>query len=182
MNIRKLLGLIGFVIIVLAAFFLYLNKDLISVPKTEQDFPNPVLKTGAMAPELEMTDVEGKTHRLSEYRGKVVLLNFWATWCPPCIAEMPALEAAYAKLKNQGFEILAINLDEQPKAVHKILQDQKLSFKIFLDPQGKAAQAYLVYGLPYTVVLDREGKIQYKGFGGHEWNQGKDLERLKALL
>ena len=182
MNIRKLLGLVGFVVIVLAALFLYLNKDLVTISKIESDFPNPVLKTGGMAPELEMIDVEGKTHRLSEYRGKVVLINFWATWCPPCIAEMPALESAYVKLRDQGFEILAINLDEQPKSVHQLIQEQKLSFKVFLDPQGKAAQAYLVYGLPYTVVLDREGKIQYKGFGGHEWDQGKDLERLKALL
>src|SRR3990167_6257884 len=100
MNIRKLLALISFVVIFLVSLFLYLNKDLIHVPKAESDFPNPVLKTGVLAPELEMTDIEGKTHRLSEYRGKVVLINFWATWFPPCIAEMPALESAYVKLRD----------------------------------------------------------------------------------
>ncbi|MBI3019189.1 MAG: TlpA family protein disulfide reductase [Deltaproteobacteria bacterium] len=182
MNTRKLFGLFGLGVLILAVFFFYLNKEVVNSSRIERDFPNPVLKTGTLAPDLEITDIEGKTHKLSEYRGKVVLLNFWATWCPPCLAEMPSLEAAYTKLRDQGFEVLAINLDEQPKTVHKLIQEHKLSFKIFLDPQGKAAHAYLVYGLPYTIVLDREGKIQYKGFGGHEWDQGKELEKLKALL
>ncbi len=179
---RKLFGIMALGVVVAAVIYIYLNKDIVNPPKTEQDFPNPILKTGAVAPDLEITDVDGKTHKLSEYRGKVVLINFWATWCPPCIAEIPSLESAYAKLRDQGLEVLAINLDENPKSVYKLLQEQKLSFKIFLDPQGKAAQAYLVYGLPYTVVLDRDGKVQYKGFGGHEWDQGKEFEKLRALL
>lgn len=182
MVFRKSFLVILLFAMVIAGVFFYLNKALLNSPKTEMDFPNPILKTGGIAPNLTLKDISGKIHKLSDYRGKVVLINFWASWCPPCIIEMPSLAAAHKKLKDKGFEVLAINLDENEKVVHELVKKYELPFKIFLDPQGKAAQAYLVYGLPYTIILDRDGKIRFKAFGGHEWDQGKEFERILALL
>lgn len=169
-------------VLVIAGIFLYLNKEILNPAKTEVDFPNPILKMGAEAPNLSLTDLHGKKHNLSNFKGKVVLINFWASWCPPCIIEMPSLASLYTKLKDKGFEIIAINLDENEKTARELTQKLKLPFHVFLDPQGKAAQQYLVYGLPYTIVLDKQGKIQFKTFGGHEWDQGKEFERILALL
>lgn len=140
------------------------------------------LQVGQPAPDIALKDLEGKVTQLKDYRGKVVLINFWATWCPPCLTEMPSLVSAYQKLKKEGLEILAINLDENQKPVHKFVDRLRPPFKIFLDPGGNSAQAYLVYGLPYTVILDRQGNIRHKIFGGHSWDNGKPFEKIKSLL
>lgn len=140
------------------------------------------LKIGEEAPNLELVDLEGKKHQIKDFRGKVLLINFWATWCPPCLIEMPSLSAAYRKLSDRGFEVLAINLDENPKPVQEFVEEQKPSFKIFADPQGRTAEKYLVYGLPYTILVDRQGRIRHKIFGGHEWDKGEAFEKIKSLL
>ncbi|HBQ21449.1 MAG: hypothetical protein A2Z91_04440 [Deltaproteobacteria bacterium GWA2_38_16] len=185
MTSRKVFLTVGIFLAVIVLALVYLNRNLLTALvsyKTGVDFPNAALKIGESAPNLRLTDMEGKLHELKEYQGKVILINFWASWCPPCIMEMPALTAAYEKLKDKGFEILAISLDDDVKAAQKIAKESKLPFKIFLDPEGHSAQEYLVYGLPYTILLDREGKIQYKAFGEHTWDRGKDFERIQSLL
>lgn len=150
----------------------------INVPQMAQV---PV-KVGQMAPNLTLKDRAGKVHSLKDYRGKVVLINFWATWCPPCLIEMPFLASAYQKLKSRGFEVLAISLDENQRAVDAFLKEMKLPFPVLLDPPGISARAYLVYGLPYTVIIDREGRIRHKIFGGYEWDHGKPFEKITSLL
>lgn len=181
MNQRTLFLIILFLAVGLAAYF-YLNREIIDKPKTELDYPNPILKVGGVAPSLDLQDLNGKSHRLEDYRGKVVLINFWASWCPPCLIEMPSLVSVYKQFKDKGFEILAVNLDENEKPVHDFLESLHIPFKVFLDPKGIAAQTYLVYGLPYTVLLDREGKVQFKVFGGHDWDRGEPFEKIKSLL
>lgn len=181
MNARTLFLIVLFLMVGGAAFF-YFNREIVNKPKSEQDYPNPILKVGGVAPSLELSDLDGKTHRLEDYRGKVVLINFWASWCPPCLIEMPSLVSVYKQFNDKGFEILAINLDENTKSVDEFLKSMDIPFKIFLDPKGAAAQTYLVYGLPYTVLLDREGKVQFKVFGGHDWDQGEPFEKIKSLL
>lgn len=181
MSGRTIFLIFLFLAVGLAAYF-YLNREIVNKPKTEHDYPNPILKVGGVAPSLELQDLNGKSHRLENYRGKVVLINFWASWCPPCLIEMPSLVSVYKQFKDKGFEILAVNLDENVKPVHEFLESLHIPFKVFLDPKGIAAQTYLVYGLPYTVLLDREGKVQFKVFGGHDWDRGEPFEKIKALL
>ncbi len=182
MKSRQILWLIILVLVFLGGGYLYFTKDSLLEPNSAHDFPNPILKIGSLAPNLMVKDVEGKEHKLSDFKGKVVLINFWASWCPPCLIEMPSLASAYQKFKEKGFEILAINLDDKVENAIDFAKKEKIPFKIFLDPSGKSAQDFLVYGLPYTVLLDREGKVRYKVFGGYEWDKGKQLERIQSLL
>lgn len=125
------------------------------------------------APNVVGPDPDGNTIRLEDFRGKVVFLNFWATWCIPCRLEMPAMERLYRAFKGQGFVVLAVNVQEGPAAVRAFVRELKLTFPIALDPKGTAAMAYLVRGLPATYLIDRKQRIVGRAIGAREWD-GKD--------
>jgi peroxiredoxin len=114
---------------------------------------------GSSAPDFQLKDLQGNTVRLSTLRGKTVVLHFWATWCPHCLAEMPLLENANRDLAARGAQVLAINLGEPHKRVERYTQVHHLKLTILLDSRGKAAQAFGVVGLPATLVIDPEGRI-----------------------
>jgi len=116
-------------------------------------------KAGAQAPDFQLKDLHGKVVRLSDLRGKPVVLHFWATWCPHCLREMPLLEQSGHDLAARGIRVLAINLGEPRGKVERYVADQRLHLEILLDSRGKAAQAFGVVGLPATVVLDSEGRV-----------------------
>ncbi|MCS6909216.1 MAG: redoxin domain-containing protein [Anaerolineales bacterium] len=119
--------------------------------------PAPVV--GAPAPDFVLTDLEGRQVRLSDFKGQVVLLNFWATWCSPCQAEMPAIEDRYATFKSQGLVVLGINQDEDTKTVQAFVERLGLTFTILLDPGAVVGELYRARGLPTTFIVDRDGKI-----------------------
>ncbi len=106
-----------------------------------------------------LTDLEGKAWTLKDLKGKVVLVNFWATWCPPCQKEMPDLEALYNRYKDQGFVILAISEDEETNKVAPFIAERKISYPILLDPGQKVNKLFQVDGIPKSFVYDREGKL-----------------------
>jgi len=108
--------------------------------------------------DFTLTDLLGKTWHLQDLRGKVVLVNFWATWCPPCRKEMPDLQALYDKFKDQGFVVLAIS-DEETAKVAPFIADRKISYPVMLDPGRKVNELYQVEGIPKSFVYDREGKL-----------------------
>jgi peroxiredoxin len=108
--------------------------------------------------ELSLKDINGKTWTLSDLRGKVVLVNFWATWCPPCRKEMPDLETLYEKFGSQGLVILGIS-DEEVAKVEPFIRDRKVTFPILLDPGRKANETFVVEGIPKSFVYDRDGKL-----------------------
>jgi len=119
------------------------------------------------APELTLTDSQGVTHSLTDYRGQVVLVNLWATWCPPCKAEMPALQSFYDKHIDQGFTIVAVN-DGDPKSdVLQFVKDYQLSFPVWLDPKYIGTeQAFKTANLPTSYVIDRSGTVRLMWVGG----------------
>jgi len=121
---------------------------------------------GSPAPDFQLTDLQGKTQRLSQYRGKVVLLNFWATWCKPCIKEMPAMQNAYDDLREQGFTVLAINELEDKERVRKHIARHEHTFQVLMDEDNEVANMYGVVGLPVTVFIDQTGHIQEFVKGG----------------
>jgi peroxiredoxin len=108
--------------------------------------------------DFTLTDLEGKTWHLQDLRGKVVLVNFWATWCPPCRKEMPDLDALYNKFKDQGFVVLAIS-DEEAAKVAPFIAERKISYPVLLDPGRKVNDAFVVEGIPKSFVYDRGGKM-----------------------
>jgi peroxiredoxin len=109
-------------------------------------------------PEFTLKDPSGKTWIFSELRGKVVLVNFWATWCPPCRKEMPDLETLYQRFRTKGFVVLGIS-DEEAAKVDPFIRERKVSFPVLLDPGRKVNEMFAVEGIPKSFVYDREGKL-----------------------
>lgn len=128
-------------------------------------------KVGQPAPDFALWSLDGQTVRLSEFRGRVVLINFWATWCGPCRGEMPEIEAVYREFKDQDFVVLAINeenvsLDEARKLARDFRDELDLTFPILLDgPDGQVFRQYRLYGLPSSFIVDKEGVIRAVRFG-----------------
>jgi thiol-disulfide isomerase/thioredoxin len=128
---------------------------------------------------FELNDLDGRSHSLADYRGKVVLINFWGTWCPPCIHEMPSMERLYLKLKDQPFTVLAINQWENEEHVFPFMGqlDVYPTFPILFDPTSRIADAFGVKGLPTSFVLDRQGRVVYAAQGGRAFDH-PDIETL----
>jgi thiol-disulfide isomerase/thioredoxin len=136
----------------------------------------------AHVPPLALHDLHGEIQRLARYRGKVVLVNFWASWCPPCVHEMPSMERLYQKLKNDSFEILAINVGESASTVRKFIRRNGYHFPVLLDPKGKAYNAWKVYVFPTTYIVDRDGSIRYASVGGVQWDDPLVAGTVRKLI
>ena len=121
---------------------------------------------GMQAEDFRLTDLEGKEQSLSQYRGKIVLLNFWATWCKPCTTEMPAMQACYDKLRDHGFVVLAVNELEDEAKVREHIRAYNHTFPVLMDRDNLVANQYGVYGLPVSVFIDEAGVVQAYIKGG----------------
>lgn len=121
---------------------------------------------GTPAEDFRLVDLEGKSQSLSQYRGKVVLLNFWATWCKPCTTEMPAMQTTYDKLRDKGFVVLAINELEDDAKVREHIKQYGHTFPVLMDRDNKVANQFGVFGLPVSVFVDEKGVVQEYIKGG----------------
>jgi len=135
------------------------------------------------APDIALDIVEGAKLKLTDLRGKVVVVNFWATWCPPCKREMPSLERLKGLMKGEPFEIVAINAGEEEDDIagFRGSVDPPLTFKLALDRKADAMQAFSVAGLPSTFVIDRQGRIAFRALGGRKFDDPAIVATLKAL-
>jgi thiol-disulfide isomerase/thioredoxin len=131
------------------------------------------------APALALRDLDGRLHRLEDYRGKVVLVNFWATWCEPCREEMPSLNRLRASLAGRPFEVLEVNLAESEQRIRRFMAQVPLEFPVLMDRDGAAAKAWRARLLPASFLLDPDGRIRYSALGEIDWTQ--DAVR-KAIL
>jgi thiol-disulfide isomerase/thioredoxin len=136
------------------------------------------------APDFSLPDMDGKPHALHEYRGKVVMLNFWATWCPPCRREMPSMEAIYHEFQGAPFAVLAVNEWENTDLVFPWIGQLTLfpTFPILFDQEGVVAEQYGIQGLPTTVIIDRQGRIVYRAVGGRDFNHPQVRQVIRDLL
>jgi thiol-disulfide isomerase/thioredoxin len=133
-------------------------------------------------PPLNLKDLDDRPVDLDSMRGRVVLINFWATWCEPCRDEMPALERLRDKLKGRGFELVTVNYGESSGAVAKFLGRINVSVPVLLDTHKEAAISWRVNGLPTTFLVDAQGKARYWSFGEQDWTQGEPYRIVETLV
>jgi len=139
--------------------------------------------TGLSAPApIVLRDLQGKEHHLADYAGKVVLLNFWATWCDPCRAEMPAMQRLQDKLAGKPFVILAVDFGESEATVGGFLKQVPLKFTILLDRDMKTANAWKVRALPLSFLIDADQKVRYSVLGDVQWDSPAVEELVRKLL
>lgn len=142
-----------------------------------------LLQSGAAAPDFALPELGGDAPLpLADLRGKVVLLNFWATWCKPCEDEMPAMERLYRDLAPRGFELLAVSVDTGVEEVAAFQERLGLSFPILLDPDRRVADAYQSYRFPESWLIDAEGMLVARFIGPREWDAPAYVDRVRRLL
>lgn len=134
------------------------------------------------APTLALPTLKGGPVDLAALKNKVVLVNFWATWCPPCVEEIPSLQRLYDQLRPEGLEILAVDVGETRQALSGFLKDKPVDFPIAMDEDGAALKRWRVYAFPTTLVLDRDHRIRYAVFGAFDWSSQEVIETLRPLL
>jgi peroxiredoxin len=143
---------------------------------------SPLLREKQEARDFTLKTVDGGEVTLSGLRGQVVFLNFWATWCPPCRAEMPSMEALYQRFKDQGLAFAAIDLMENAAAVEGFVRENGFTFPVLLDAGGMAGGQYGVQAVPTTFILDRDGGIIAYAAGARDWATPKMFDAFEKLL
>jgi peroxiredoxin len=136
------------------------------------------LEKGNLAPDFELGSIDGKAIKLSSLRGRKVILNFWATWCPPCRLEMPEMERFYTKNKSEGIEIIAVNLTKAEKSradVPTFIKADAITFPVLMDENGDAAQLYEISSIPASFIIDTQGVIQDKIVGPMTYNSMQEM-------
>ncbi len=140
------------------------------------------VQTGRPAPDFVLPGLDGREVRLSDYRGKVVFLNIWASWCSPCRQEMPSMQKLYEQLKGYDFEMLAVSIDAQgADVVRPFVNRSKLTFPVLLDTAGNIGRLYNTTGVPETFIIDRSGILVSKTIGAHNWADPEAVDFIKKL-
>ena len=159
------------------------------VPPTAVDLRELLIDAGLAVPreptpadDFALASLAGGTVKLSDYRGRVVFLNFWATWCPPCRSEMPSMERLYQKLRAKGLEIVAVDLQEPKDTVRRFAKDNGLTFTVLLDANGAVGGAWSAQSIPTTYLIDRTGGILARAIGAREWDSPDMVALFDAIL
>lgn len=138
-------------------------------------------KQNESAPDFELRDTGNAVHRLSDYRGKVVLLNFWASWCNECLAEIPSLNAVSGKLRKEGLAVIGISIDRRRRDALTVAG--RIDYPVLLDPKGDVfVKGYTITRLPTTIVIDRQGLVVHRIIGKRDFNSDSYVETLRTLL
>jgi cytochrome c biogenesis protein CcmG/thiol:disulfide interchange protein DsbE len=141
------------------------------------------LQEGKPAPNFTFPDLEGRKVSLSDFRGKVVLVNIWATWCPPCRDEMPSMQKLYERFKGEHFEIVAVSINTDGReAVARFMQQMNLTFPALLDPKEKIRSLYGITGVPESFIVDREGILVNKVIGPMDWSSPPVFDFFQELI
>jgi cytochrome c biogenesis protein CcmG, thiol:disulfide interchange protein DsbE len=175
-------GLLGLLIIVaLILLILRVQSPVTENPQPESNQFKP--QEGYMAPRFSLRNLKGNLEGLDDHSGKVIIVNFWATWCVPCIKEMPSFESLYRRYRSQGLTLLAVSLDKGDSTkVHKFADKYKLSFPILLDTEGVAEKLYPSFSIPFTYVIDKQGRVVARVDGAKNWESSETFEAVEHLL
>jgi thiol-disulfide isomerase/thioredoxin len=142
----------------------------------------PLLREKRPVKDFTLKTVDGVDIKLSQLKGKVVFLNFWATWCPPCRLEMPSMEILYQRFKGRGLEFVAVDIGENNSQVRDFVRDNAYTFPVVLDTSGKVSGDFGIQAVPATFIIDRDGKMIIATVGGRDWNTPAILAALEGLL
>ena len=137
---------------------------------------------GQPAPDFALKSSTGENLRLSEYRGDVVMVNFWATWCGPCRQEMPLLDELYSRYQRVGFSLLGVNIDDDSRKAMNMISELGVSFPVLFDARKEVSKLYQVDAMPVTVIIDREGNVRYVHQGYKPGYEEKYLDEIRSLL
>jgi peroxiredoxin len=159
-------------------FPLTLALLLLAVPA----WPVHRVQIGKPAPDFSLPSIGGKKVSLSDFKGKAVFLNFWATWCPPCKDEMPSMEKVYREHKDRGFEILAVSIDKGTMEIKAFRKAHGLSFPILHDPDMLVAALYELAFVPTTYLIDRAGTVVHRETQYRDWTDAESLKLLEKIL
>jgi len=170
---QLLVGIVGLAILALAFGVVWLQSS-----KYEP------LAVGMPAPDFKLPDLEGKTRQLSDYRGKVVFLNFWATWCKPCKEEMPSMQILWENFKTEDFVMLGVSMDRvtTKKDIPSFIESMSLTFPILMDSWGQTDMRYKLMGVPETYIIDQNGILREKVIGPRDWTLKESLVTIVQLL
>jgi len=168
------------------------TADSATIPLTQSDIQKidrllgdmGIFKLHGLAPpvDIHLKDLDGRMVRISDFKGKIVFLNFWTTWCPACRIEMAAMEKLHQRLKNKDFVMMAINLQEPASQVKAFLKKHKLTFTSLLDSKGKIGLRFGIRSIPTTFILDKNGGMIGKVLGGREWDSDKSTALFEHLM
>ena len=171
------------------AFHLFNNRDIGAAGSQQQELDRLFANIGILKiphvtrpVEIQLKDAFGNSVRMSEFRGNVVFLNFWATWCGACVVEMPAMEKLHRRLKDKNFVMVAINVQESDAQVKAFFEKMKLSFTALLDSDGEVATGFAVNALPTTYILDKGGRIVGTAIGPREWDSRASVALFNYLI
>ena len=137
---------------------------------------------GQKAPDFALKSSTGENLRLSEYRGDVVMINFWATWCGPCRQEMPLLDELYNRYQRVGFNLLGVNIDDDSRRAMQMAEELGIDFPVLFDASKEVSRLYEVEAMPVTVLVDREGTVRYVHHGYKPGYEDKYLDQIRSLL
>ena len=175
-------GLLGLLIIVA------LTLLILRVQRPSPENPQPKAnqfksQEGYMAPRFSLRNLKGNMEGLDDHLGKVIVVNFWATWCVPCVKEMPSFENLYRRYRSQGLTLLAVSLDKGDSTkVQEFADKHKLSFSILLDTKGVAEKLYPSFSIPFTYVIDKQGRVVARVDGAKNWESSETFEAVEHLL
>jgi thiol-disulfide isomerase/thioredoxin len=171
-------------VLCLVCFFpLFISAEIPQdVVKAFKNAGLPILEQGIAPDDFSLPLLNGRIQRLGALKGKVVFLNFWATWCPPCRSEMPSMNTLYQRFKGQGLEILAVDCAEDKQDVDYFMTRNKLDFSALLDVSGDVSDIYGIEAIPTTYIIDKEGMIISRVVGSRNWNDPKVFAAFEALL
>ncbi len=165
------------IVAALVALLLVLSGTAFAIPPAPWEADELL---GNPAPDFTLPDMEGKQVSLSQFRGTVVLINFWATWCPPCRKEMPSLNRLLKQQGAKGIRILSIAADRSLARLERFVQDEPLDFPVLRDPDNIVAGSFKVYALPTTFLISRDGKVLEKFLGERNWDRGEAVKKILA--
>ena len=174
-----------FAICLFVVLFLSLDKAYSEDLSQDKLFKSlGVIKLAGITPPAshDIMDMDGNPVKLSDYKGKIVFLNFWTTWCPECVYEMPNIEKLHKKIKHADFIILAVDLKESQKKINEFIKKHKLTFKVVLDKKGDMSRAFGIRSVPTTFILNRKGGLIGRAMGARQWDSKKSVTLFEYLL